>query len=195
MDRSSVAYVGCALIATSLVAQKNSFVPANDISFAISTERKNYGVRERISVKYEIVNVSNGSLYVPRGFEETVCRDGPQAAPHVRGGFENSSGKHFYPGYGVSCSSTPGVAPPSVMERLSKVAVLLRPGEHFDGTLQLDPAMFSLTPGAYRIEAVLNGWKNDQFSDAERAELERLSTLLLSGEAPASASITLLPDQ
>ena len=107
----SVACLGCVLIATSLVAQKELFAPANDISFAISTERKSFGVRERISVKYRIVNVSNGSLYVPRGFDATVCRDVPQAGPHVRGGFENSAGKHFYPGYGGSCSSTPGVAP------------------------------------------------------------------------------------
>jgi hypothetical protein len=77
---------------------------------------------------------------------------------------------------------------------MSKVSVLLRPGEYSDGAFQLDPAMFRLTPGAYRIEAVLYGWRNDQFSDAERTELERLSAPILSGEVPASESINLLVD-
>ena len=63
-----------------------------------------------------------------------------------------------------------------------------------DGAFRLDPAMFRLTPGAYRIEAVLYGWRNDQFSDAERTELERLSAPILSGEVPASESINLLVD-
>jgi hypothetical protein len=94
---------GIVPIATALLAQNETFVPANDISFAISTERKSYGAREQITVKYQIVNVSNGWLYVPRGFEETVCRDEPEAGPHIQGGFEHSAGKHFQPGYGVSC--------------------------------------------------------------------------------------------
>jgi hypothetical protein len=191
----SVVCLWCVLIATSLAAQNESFVPANDISFTVSTERKSYGVREQISVSYRIVNVSNGSLYVPRGFEATVCLDGPQAGPHVRGGFENGAGKHFYPGYGVSCGGTSGAVPLTITERMSKVAVLLRPGEHFDGAFQLDPAMFGLTPGAYRIEAVLRGWKNDQFSEAERTEMQKLSTPLLSGEMPATENINLLADQ
>jgi hypothetical protein len=176
----------------SLTAQKETFVPANDVSFSISTGRSNYGVREQITVKYQITNVSNGSVYVPRGFEATACLDGPQARPHVRAFFENSAGKHFYPGYGVSCGGTPGAAPPRVTERMSKVAVLLRPGEHLDGVLQLSPAMFHLPPGEYRIEAVLYGWTDSDFSDAERMELEKTGSPLLRGEAPASAHITLL---
>jgi hypothetical protein len=191
--RSSVICLAFVPIATSLVAQKETFVPANDISFAISTERKNYGVRDRISVQYRIVNVGSGSLYVPRGFEATVCLDGPRAAPHVRGGFENSAGKHFRPGYGASCGGTPGVEPPTVNERMSKVAVLLHPGEHLDGRFELDPAMFHLPPGEYRIEATLYGWKDDEFSDAERIELPKIGVPLLSGEAPASTRVELLP--
>lgn len=190
----SVVCLGYVLIATSLIAQNGIFVPANDISFTISTERKNYGVRERISVKYRIVNVSNGSLYVPRGFEATICIDGPRVGPHVLGGLENSAGKHFYPGYGASCGGTPGAVSPTVTDMMSKVAVLLRPGEYFDGAFQLDPTMFHLTPGAYRVEAVLYGWRSDQFSDAERTELERLSAPILSGDVPASESINLLVD-
>jgi hypothetical protein len=190
--RTSVACLACVLVATSLVAQDESFVPANDISFTISTEQQTYSVRERISAQYQIVNISNGPLYVPRGFEATVCRDGPQAAPHVRGGFENSAGKHFRPGFGVSCGGTSHVPPPTVSERMNKVAVLLHPGEHLVGRFELDPTMFHLPPGAYRIEAVLYGWKSDEFSEAERIELPKLGTPLLSGEAPASARIELL---
>jgi len=75
---------------------------------------------------------------------------------------------------------------------MSKVAVLLHPGEHFDGTLKLDPGMFGLSAGAYRIEAVLRGWQDSEFSDAERKELEKMESPFLRGEVPASASITLL---
>jgi hypothetical protein len=189
----SAACLGCVLIATSLMAQSESFVPANDISFAISTEQKSYGAREPISVKYRIVNVSNGPLYVPRGFEATVCLDGPYGGrPHFRGGFENSAGKHFWPGYGISCGGTTGAAPLTLSERMSRVAVLLHPGEHLDGAFDLSPTMFHLPPGAYRIEAVLYGWKDDEFSDAERIELPKIGFPLLSGEAPASTRIELL---
>jgi len=76
---------------------------------------------------------------------------------------------------------------------MGKVAVLLRPGEHLDGRLQLEPSMFRLPPGAYRIEAVLHGWKESEFSDAERIELEKMGSPFASGEVPASMSITLLP--
>src|ERR1039458_1856638 len=88
-------YVGCMLIATSLFAQNELFVPANDVSFTISTEQHNYGARVPITVKYQIVNVSNGPLYVPRAWD-AKC----PASPHVWAWFENSAGKHFMEGYG-----------------------------------------------------------------------------------------------
>jgi hypothetical protein len=75
---------------------------------------------------------------------------------------------------------------------MSKVAVLLHPGEHLDGRFVLDPTLFHLPPGAYRIEAVLYGWKDNEYSEAERIELPKLGTPLLRGEAPASARIELL---
>jgi hypothetical protein len=171
------------------LAQKNIFVPANDVSFGISTGEKSYGVREQITVKYQIVNVSNGPLFVPRGFEATGCLGlGP---PHVWAGFENSAGQHFVPGYGASCSSTPGAAP-TVTERMSKGAVLLKPSEHLDGALHLDPTFFGgLPPGEYLIEAVLYGWREDQFTNAEWMELAKMGSPFLRGEVPASARITL----
>jgi hypothetical protein len=186
--------MGCLLAAT-LLAQNEVFVPANDVSFTISTERKNFGVRERVTVKYRILNVSNRPLYVPRGFDATACLEGHQAGPHVRAGFENGAGKHFYPGYLVSCGGTPGAAPPTIAERMGKIAVLLHPGEHFDGAVELNPAVFHLPAGTYRIEAVLYGWKSEQFSDAERTELERMRVPLLTGEVPTSEKIDLLADR
>jgi hypothetical protein len=144
------------LIATWLLAQKETSVPANNVSFTIFTGRNEYGVQEQIAVKYQIVNVSNGALYVPRGFEATACLE-KNRGPHVWGGFENSTGQHFSPGFGLSCPSGPGAVPPTVTQRMGRAAVLLHPGEHMDGILRLDPAIFRLPPGAYRIEAVLSG--------------------------------------
>jgi hypothetical protein len=181
-----VVTIVCMVLRASPLAQKNIFVPANDVSFVLSPGENSYGVREQIIVKYQIVNVSNGALFVPRGFEATVCLGlGP---PHVWAGFENSSGQHFVPGYGASCSSTPGAALPTVTERMSKGAVLLKPGEHLDGMLQLDPTMFGgLPPGAYRIEAVLRGWQGDEFTDSDWTELAKMGSPFLRGEVHASA--------
>jgi hypothetical protein len=170
---------------------RNAFVPANDVSFTISVEKNTFGVREKIPVKYRIENISNSSLYAPRGFEVTACLDiGP---PHISGGFENNAGKHYEPGYGSSCSGTPGVFP-TLTERMSKGTILLRAGEHFDGILQLDPQISGgLAPGPYRIEVVLRGWKGDDFTDAQLTELARMGSPFLRGEVPASARITLTP--
>jgi hypothetical protein len=167
------------------------FVPSNDVSFTLSLERNKFGVREKIPVKYRIENVSSGSLYIPRGFESTACLDiGP---PHVWGWFENGSGQHFHLGYGTSCGSTPGVFP-SITDRMTKGTVLLRPGEHFDGILQLDPQMSGgLPPGPYRIEAVLRGWKGDEFTDTQLAELAKVGSPFLLGEVPATVKIQLIP--
>jgi len=51
---------------------------------------------ESITVKYSVKNISNAPLFVPREWEATC-----PAAPHLWAWFEDSSGKHFVPGYGV----------------------------------------------------------------------------------------------
>src|ERR1035441_10839381 len=85
-------------------------------------------------------------------------------------------------------------APQTVTERMKKEAVLLKPGEHLDGSHQLDPTLFGgLPPGAYRIEAVLYCWKDDEFTDAERMELGKVGSPFLRGQVPASARIVLTP--
>jgi hypothetical protein len=178
-----------ALLAASLAAQQTTFVPANDVSFTISTGRNDYGAGEQIVVKYQITNISNHPLYVPLGFQQTACLD-INHGPHIWGWFENSAGRHFTPGYGGSCGSTPG-AVLTIAQRMNGAAALLRPGEHLDGVLQLNPAMFSLPPGAYRIEATLTGWDPRKYTDAERTELEQIGNPFIEGEVPASMRVNL----
>jgi hypothetical protein len=167
------------------------FVPVNDVSLSLLMGKSTYGAREKIPVNYRIENIGKGPLYVPMGFERTACLGlGP---PHIWGGFENSGGQHFVPGYGFSCSSTPGVFP-AITERMVKGTALLQPGEHFDGTLELDPTMYGgLPPGSYRIEVTVRGWKSDDFTSAELEELAKLGSPILRDEVTASARITLAP--
>jgi hypothetical protein len=172
--------IGVLLLTPSLGAQKQTFVPANDVSFTISTDQKSYTAGEQIVVKYRIVNISNGAVYVPQAWEAKCS-----GRPHVWAWFENSAGQHFIPGYMGSCS--PQSDPKSVTERMGKEAVLLKPGDHLDGTLRLDTKLFGgLRPGAYRIEAVLYCWTPEEFTDAERSELARMAAPFLFGEARAS---------
>jgi len=105
--------------------EKETFVPANDVSFAIST-KASITAGEPVVLKYEIVNVSNEAVYVPRAWE-AKCG----GRPHVWAWFENSVGHHFIPGYGGSCSGQSD--PKTVTERMRKEAVLLKPGERLDG--------------------------------------------------------------
>jgi hypothetical protein len=177
----------CVLITTSLVAQKETFVPANDVSFTIWPERTSYRAGEQITLKYKVTNVSNGKLYAPREWE-AAC----PGSPHVWAWFENSSGQHFVPGYAGSCS--PSTNPKTVIERMSQEAVLLRPGEHLDGTFRLETTLFGgLKPGTYRIEAILYGWTEEKFTDAERSDLARMAIPFLRGEVPTWVRITLKP--
>ena len=180
--------VSCVL-APLLTAQKQTFDPANDVSFRVSTERSSYRAGEQIPLKYKITNISNAPLYAPREWEQ--C---PRVGPHIWAWFENSSGQHFVPGYAGSCLSSPNGKPEPVGERMSKEAVLLRPGEHLDGTLRLDTTLFGgLKPGVYRIEAGLSGWSEEKFTDAELSDLSRMVYPFLRGEVPVSVRITLAP--
>ena len=77
---------------------------------------------------------------------------------------------------------------------MSQEAVLLRPGEHLDGTFRLDTTLFGgLKPGKYRIEATLSGWKESEFTDAGLNELAKMGHPFIRGQVPASMSITLTP--
>ncbi len=172
------------LLGASLAAQTDTFVPANDLSMILSTERRSYATGSKIKLKYRIVNVSNAPLFAPRDWEATC-----PANPHFWAWVENSSGQHFQGGWGGSCFPQPQ----SIAQRMAKEAVLLKPGEHLDGTFQLDTALFGgLKPGRYRIEAVLWCWNPDKFSDAERVELAKMGRFMY-GEVRASMTTTITP--
>jgi len=163
----------CLLLTTLVVGQKDTFAPATDVSFKISTNHSSYRAGEEIILKYKVINISNAALYVPREWEVTC-----PGAPHLWAWFEDSSGRHFVPGYGGSCSSNPR----TIGDCMSKEAVLLRPREHLDGTFRLDSKLFGFKPGEYRIEAALSGWAEEKFTDAERSELARMAYPFLRGD-------------
>jgi len=79
-------------------------------------------------------------------------------------------------------------------ERMSKEAVLLQPGEHLEETFLLDPKVFGLKPGGYRVEAALTGWNEEKFTDAERSQLTQMGGRFMSGEVQDSVRITLTPN-
>lgn len=174
------------LIASSILAQKETFVPSSDVSFKISTVQTSWRAGESITVEYSVKNISNAPLFVPREWEATC-----PGAPHLWAWFEDRSGKHFVPGYGGSCL---GGGPKTVSERMGKEAVLLKPGEHLDGTFLLDTKLFGgLKPGVYRVEAALTGWVEAKFTDAERSELAKMVGPFMAGEVSDSIRITLTP--
>ena len=177
--------LSCFLLTASIVAQKETFVPASDISFKISTEQTSWKAGESITLKYSVKNVSNAPLFVPREWTATC-----PASPHLWAWFEDAKGKHFTPGYGGDCSPSRQ----TIGERMAKEAVLLKPGKHLEGTFLLDPKLFALKPGAYRVEAALTGWDEEKFSDAERSELARMGCPFMTGEVPDSIRITLTPN-
>jgi hypothetical protein len=160
---------------------------------------------ESLTLKYRVKNISNAPLFVPREWTATC-----PASPHLWAWFEDSSGKHFVPGYGGDCSPSAQ----TIRERMNKEAVLLKPSDHeavllkpsdheavllkpsdhLDGTFLLDTKLFGgLKPGVYRVEAALTGWDEEKFTDAERSELARMGSPFMAGEVPDSIRITLTP--
>src|SRR5208283_5559520 len=124
-------------------------------------------------------------LFVPREWEATC-----PASPHLWTSFEDSSGARLGGGYGGDCSPIAQ----TIRERMNKEAVLLKPGDHLDGTFLLDTKLFGgLKPGAYRVEAALTGWDEEKLTAAERSELARMGSPFMAGEVPDSIRITLTP--
>ncbi len=178
--------IGCFLLAASLLAQEEIFVPASDVSFRISTEQTNYKAGQSITLKCRVKNISNAALFVPREWAATC-----PASPHLWASFENSAGKHFVGGYGGDCSPKPQ----TIRERMSKEAVLLNPGEHLDETFLLDPKVFGLRPGGYRVEAALTGWNEAKFTEVERSGLTQMGGRFMTGEVQDSIRITLTSNE
>lgn len=176
------------LLASTVVARSDVFVPASDIAFRISSEKKSYEVNETVRLNYSVTNVSNVPLYVPREWGATC----PPVA-HIWVWFLDSSGNHLSAGYAGDCSQKKQ----TLEERMSKEALLLKPGETTYGPLRLDAKMFHLTPGRHRIEGSLTGWAPETFSAEERAALEKMGYPFVTGEVPNSLTVVLtgeLPD-
>jgi hypothetical protein len=183
----------CVLILiASAVAQKEAFVPSNDVSFTLTTEKTTYKAGEQIDLKYEILNIGNAALYVPRQWDGQC----PHTL-HIWAWFENSAGQHFIPGYGGSCASntSPSSRPRQTLpERIEKGAALLRPGQRLEGTIRMDTTLFGgLKPGEYRLESTLSGWSENNFTPAQQLELSKMGAPFMRGEVPASTPVTLIP--
>jgi TonB family protein len=162
------------------------FTPANDVSFRILGPSVSAANVSTIPITYEIGNVSNKPLYVPREWEGKCPVD-----PHVIARLESSDGRHTGNSgfYGVC---TPNRLTMSFQERMNKEAVLLQPGDHFTGAWSIFLSS-PVSPGEYRMEGVLYGWKPEDFSQADQAELAKMGAPFLRGEVPASAKVTLTP--
>ena len=77
---------------------------------------------------------------------------------------------------------------------MQKEAVLLKPGQRFEGKIRMDTSLLGgLPPGAYRLEALLSGWKQSDFNEAQQTELGKLGAPFMVGEVPASSRIRLTP--
>ena len=164
------------------------FVHGNDISFSIRTDRTAYNIGDQIIIHYTVKNVSNGALYVPASQWEIKCGNWP----HLWSRLEDSSGKHYEPGYGGSCSGPDPVDRLSISERMRKDALLLKPGQAVNGSFSFDSKVFadSLKPGAFRLEAVLYGW-NMPFDNSQLSELAGMGAPFLIGESTASSLVEL----
>jgi hypothetical protein len=77
------------------------FVHGNDIQFSIRTDRRAYNIGDQVVIHYTIKNVSNGALYVPATQWEIKCGN----PPHLWSRLEDSSGKHYEPGFGSPASA------------------------------------------------------------------------------------------
>ena len=171
------------LLAAVAPGQEETFVPANDVSFAVTTETRSYRAGEQVIIRFEITNASNGRVFVPREWD-SKC----PASPHIWAWFENSSGRHFMPGYAGDCSPSKEM----VVERMKRDAVLLKPGQRLEGHLSLQTNLFEgLKPGAYRIEVVLHGWSDKEFDENELKELQVMHGRFMRGVVPASTRIML----
>jgi hypothetical protein len=182
---SSLVCAACFFIAASVVARSDLFAPSADISFRVFTDEKSYSVDEDVRLNYRITNVSKAPLYVPREWEATC-----PPVPHIWVWFLDSSGNHLDSGYAGDCNPQKK----TIQERMSKEAVLLKPGESTYGPLRLEPKLFHLTPGRYRVEASVTGWAPEKFSAEERGEMEKMGHPFVTGEVPDSLTVILTGD-
>jgi hypothetical protein len=173
------------LFASPLSAQK-TFAPATDVGFKCSAYTSKWPTRESRTLSCRVTNVGKTALFVPREWAVTC-----PTTPHLWAGFRDSSGKDFIGGYGGDCSPTMNSM--TIPERMSKEAVLLKPGEHLYLTFLLDPKRFGLKPGVYRVNATLSGWSQEKFTATERSELAQLGHPFMTGMLADSIRVRLTP--
>ncbi len=191
VDRSSATALIVLIFLFAISAETHGqqpFVHGNDIRFSIRTDRRAYNIGDQVVIHYVIKNVSNGALYVPATQWEIKCGN----PPHLWSRLEDSSGKHYEPGYASSCGSPNPVEQMSVSERMRKDALLLKPGQEVTGSFSFDSKVFSdnLKSGTYRLEAVLYGW-NLLFDNSQLSELAGMGAPFLIGESTASLPVAL----
>jgi hypothetical protein len=164
------------------------FVHGNDIQFSIRTGRRAYSIGDQIVIDYTIKNISNAPVYIPATQWEIKCGN----PPHLWSRLEDNSGKHYEPGYVVSCLGPNPVDRMSLSERMRKDALLLKPGQTVTGSFRFNSEVFvkSLTPGKYLLEAVLYGW-NLSFDNSQLSELSEMRVPFLIGESTASSTVEL----
>lgn len=172
--------------------QPQLFVPSNDASFTITPKQKTYKIGQKIEFTYRIRNTSNAEIFVPRTVWDVKCGN----PPHVWVWVEDSTGKHFMPGgWAGSCLGPNPIDKMTAAKRMEKDAVLLKPMAYIDGSFDFDTRIFQdkgLKPGRYRLEAVLTGWKDNAFDEAQILSLETMKhPFLNSGEVTASSPIEL----
>jgi hypothetical protein len=170
------------IVRPSLKAQREEwtvFTPANDVSFVIAPTRSSFHIGDPITLKYDLVNVSNRALFAPKPW--AVCP--PQT--HLLAWLEDSTGRPLPMVFTDQCATTL----PTIPGRMGKEAQLLKPGERLSNTASVNTDV--QTPGEYRIAATFYGWKPEDFSDADVAELAKMGAPFLRGEVPTSAKVTL----
>jgi hypothetical protein len=177
----------CAISAKAQAQQP--FVHGSDVLFRIRIDRKAYNIGDQIAIHYTIKNVSNGALYVPRSQWEVKCGN----PPHLWSRLEDSSGRHYEPGYAGSCLGPSPTDRMTLPERMQRDAVLLRPGQKATGYFSFDSKIFldQLRPGVYRLEAVLYGW-NLPFDSNQLHDLAGMGAPFLTGESDAVSQVELL---
>lgn len=109
--------------------------------------------------------------------------------PHLWARLEDSSGKHYEPGYIASCVTDRM----TLIERMQRDAVLLKPGQEATGSFSFDSKIFrdQLKPEVYRLEAVLCGW-NLPFDGNQLHDLAGMGAPFLIGESDAVSEVELL---
>jgi hypothetical protein len=168
------------------LAEKGVFVPANDVSLSILTPQKQYKAGEMVVLSYRITNISNAPLYVPRAWE-AKC----PSRQHFSVWFENEAGEHLFTGY-IAGNCIPAEGPKTVINRMTKEAVLLRPSEYLEGKYPINTATFDfLKPGTYRFEALLSCWQQEEFTPQDQGELAEMKWPFVRGDVPASIKIVL----